>query len=142
MTNVLMQRFESLIGSWKLTGRTYDADKDNISGECTFSWLDDGRLQQVSEIRFGEQVFKATEIIHYDAETNTFPAEVYGDENQEPLPYKMDVNGNSMTHSGAGGTYTGMISEDGLTITGSWKPDVGVESHQGNNYTMVMTRVQ
>jgi hypothetical protein len=139
--NLNMQRFNVLMGKWKLSGRTYDSDKDNISGSCTFSWLEDGQLQQVSEITFEGQTMIARELISYDGKTGTFPAEVYGEAGGKPLPYAMDIQGNAMTHSGAGGTYTGKISEDGNTIDGSWKPDEGVATSQINNYSMVMTKV-
>jgi hypothetical protein len=139
--NPNMQRFNVLVGEWKLSGKTYDSDKDNMSGSCTFSWLEDGRLQQVSEINFEGQSVTAREVISYDEKTGTFPAEVYGEAGGSPSPYKMDIQGNTMMHAGGGGTYTGKISEDGNAITGSWKPDEGVATSQANNYSMVMTRV-
>lgn len=135
-----MKPFAPFIGTWKLSGRTYDSNEDNMSGNCTFSWLENGQLQQLSEIIFDGQKVKATEVIEYDETTGTFSSKVYGGE--EPLSYTWSFEGDIVKHKGAGGTYTGRVSDDGNTISGTWRPDKGVASSQLNSYDMVMTRTQ
>jgi len=50
-------------------------------------------------------------------------------------------SGTTLTHSGAGATYTGTISEDGNTIAGGWRPDDGNEATDGSAYDVTMVRV-
>ena len=51
------------------------------------------------------------------------------------------MSGKNVTHSGAGATYHGTVSEDGNTITGGWRPDEGEMPTEGSAYDMTMERM-
>jgi hypothetical protein len=67
---------------------------------------------------------------------------VYSNISGDALSYEWDVQDNSVIHSGLGAKYTGILSEDGNTLTGSWRPDRATESTDGNAYDAVMTRIK
>jgi hypothetical protein len=136
-----LKRLEKLVGAWNLKGRTLDSKEDNIAGWNTFEWLP-GRffLKSFGEIDFKGFTIKTLEIIRYDQEKKNFPSIVYSNVSGDALSYEWDVRGNSVVHSGLGATYTGIFSEDGNTLTGSWRPDKDTESTEGNSYDAVMTR--
>jgi hypothetical protein len=138
-----LKRFEKLIGKWELKGRTLDSNEDNITGWNTFEWML-GRffLKSEGEINFKGFVMQSVEIIAYDPERKTFPARVYSSMSGDIFPYEWDLQGNTLVHSGLGAKYTGTISEDGNTITGGWRPDVGTAPVEGSAYDATMIRVK
>lgn len=40
--NAALGRLERLIGVWKIEGRKFDSDHDNVSGQVTIEWLPGG----------------------------------------------------------------------------------------------------
>jgi hypothetical protein len=96
----------------------------------------------VGEITFNGFVLKSLEIIAYDPKSKAFPSSVYSNMSGTVFSYVWDVQGNAVIHSGLGARYTGIISEDGNTLTGGWRPEEGTESTDGNSYDAVMTRVK
>jgi hypothetical protein len=141
--NPALERLDPLVGTWTLTGRTLDSDTDNIRGWFTIDWMP-GRfvMFQRGDWDFVGERFESLEILHYDPDSDSFPAAVYTSNMASPLSYRWDVHENRVTHFGVGATYTGDISEDGNTITGGWRPDAGVDSTPGNAYDATMTRAR
>jgi hypothetical protein len=138
-----LKRLEKLVGKWELKGRTLGSKEDNITGWNTFEWMPGGFfLKSLGEINFKGFIIQSLEIIAYDPKKKTFPSSVYSNMSGDVLPYEWDVQGNTVIHSGLGATYTGTLSEDGTTLTGSWRPDKGTESTDGNAYGAVMIRVE
>jgi len=138
-----LKRLEKLVGRWNLKGRTLDSKKDNITGWNTFEWLPGGFfLKSFGQIDFKGFVVKGLEIIAYDPKKKTFPSTVYSNLSADVLAYEWDVQGNSVIHSGLGWKYAGTLSEDGNTLTGSWRPDKGTKSTEGNAYDAVMNRIE
>jgi uncharacterized protein DUF1579 len=141
--NPALKRLEKLVGKWELKGRTLGSKEDNITGWNTFEWMPGGFfLKSLGEINFKGFIIQSLEIIAYDPKKKTFPSSVYSNMSGDVLPYKWDVQGNTVIHSGLGATYTGTLSEYGTTLMGSWRPDKGTESTDGNAYDAVMTRVE
>ena len=76
--NPALQRLDLLVGTWKLTGRTPDAQEDDISGWTTFEWMLGGLFLKASgEINFKGLKVESLEIIGYDPGSDTFPSSVY-----------------------------------------------------------------
>jgi len=138
-----LNRLNILIGTWNLKGRTLDSKSDDVTGWNTFEWLP-GRffLKSFGEINFKGFVIKSIEIIRYDQKKNTFPSIVYSNVSGDALSYEWDVRGRSIRHSGLGAKYSGTISKDGNTLTGSWRPDKDKETAEESAYDAVMTRVK
>ncbi len=70
------------------------------------------------------------ELIGYDPESKTFPSTVYSNLLPEPLPYRWDIDGDtvtiSVTHGQLDSTFTGTWGEDG-TFSGGWRPNPGAD---------------
>ena len=136
-----LKRLEKLVGTWKITGRTLDAQEDNISGQVVIEWLPGGFfLQQRGEMSFKNFHMQSLEIIGYDPSTEAFSAYVYSSMGGTPLRYQWDVQGNTVTHWTEGAKYTGTFSDDGMVLAGGWRPE-GSEATPGNAYDATMIRV-
>ena len=126
-----------------MTGRTLDANEDDISGRVTIESLPGGLLMhQRSEFRFGKFNVKSLEIVGYDPVTKTFPSYVYSGVDDDPRLYRWDIKVDTVTHSGLGAVFTGRFSLDGRTLTGGWRPEPGTEASAGNSYNVMMVRVE
>ncbi|MDI3298346.1 MAG: DUF1579 domain-containing protein [Bacillota bacterium] len=130
-----------LIGTWEITGRTFDASEDNIAGSTVIEAILDGTvLQMKGRMRFNDRELESLEIVWRDPVTGGFAAHVYSTMGA-PLVYRWECDGKTLVHAGAGATFTGTISADGTTITGSWNPDPGQPVHAGAAYEAVMRRI-
>jgi hypothetical protein len=65
------------------------------------------------------------ELIGYEPETQTFPSTVFSNPVTTPLPYRWEVDGDSVTITVSYGpldaTFTGSSREDG-TFSSGWRP--------------------
>ena len=137
-----LKRLGKLIGEWKLTGRTLNANADNISGWSRFEWLPGGFfVQNTGQLNFMGTNIESVEMIWYDPTTDTFPSTVYSNLSTEPASYHWNVEGNTVTHWEGTSKYTGTLSDDGKTLVGGWRPNQGEASSEENAYDAVMTRV-
>lgn len=70
------------------------------------------------------------ELIGYDPETKTFPSTVYSNLSPQPLPYRWNVQDDTVTitvrYGPLGATFTGSWREDG-TFSGGWRPNAGAD---------------
>lgn len=136
-----LKRLEPLVGKWNLTGRTFDSAEDNISGWNTFTWLPGGFfLESRGEIDFKGRIIQGLEIIGYDPVSQTFASTVYSNMAGTPSPYHWDVQDSTVTHWTQDSKYTGILSADGNTLTGGWRPNEGKESAENIGYDALMTR--
>ena len=71
------------------------------------------------------------ELIGYDPETDTFPSTVFSNLSPAALPYRWDVQGDSVTITVSYGplnaTFTGLWREGGTFFSGGWRPDHGAD---------------
>ena len=136
-----LNRFEALIGTWDMTGRTLDSGEDNITGWNTFEWLPGGFfIKSFGEINFNGTHIYSLEMIGYDPVSDTFTSSVYSNMDSSVLPYAWDVQGNIVTHSDATSKYTGILSEDGNTLSGGWRTNEGQPEEPGSAYDAIMKR--
>ncbi|MFF2395367.1 hypothetical protein [Nocardia sp. NPDC058114] len=130
-----------LLGSWELTGRTHTSDHDDIAGVLTATRiLDGGLLQLDGTMLIGDTQIHSLELIWADETTSDFAAHVYSG-SAAPLSYRWSRRGDTLVHAGLGMTYTGTISSDGATITGTWLPDPDRPDMAGAAYDATMRRV-
>jgi hypothetical protein len=126
-----LRRLDRLVGRWTMEGHLVGSDEKNIKGETAFRWLPGGFfLEQRARIDFMGQQVDALELIGYDPETDTFPSTVYSGFAPAPLPYRWDVQGDSVTitvsYPPLDATFTGFWREDG-TFAGGWRPNPGAD---------------
>ncbi|MEU4837690.1 hypothetical protein [Nocardia testacea] len=130
-----------LLGSWELSGRTRGADHDDITGDLTATRILDGRLLHlIGSMRVQGTEIRSLELIWPDESASGFFAHVYSGSGA-PLNYRWTRYGDTLLHAGLGMTYTGTISPDGTTITGSWQPDPDHPDMADAAYDAVMRRV-
>jgi hypothetical protein len=135
-----LKRLEPLVGTWDISGRTLDSAADDVTGRMTCEWLLGGFfLKQTGTITFKGQTIESLEIIGYDPQTQTFPSTVYSTASGIAAPYRWNVVGKTVTHWTDSDRYTGVLSEDGTTLSGGWRP---IEGKDGAAYDAVMTRVR
>lgn len=128
-----------LLGSWELTGRTRKADHDDITGDLTATRILNGQLLRLhGSMRFGDTEIHSLELVWPDEAD--FAAHVYSGAGT-PLTYRWRRDGNTLTHAGLGMTYTGTVSPDGATITGSWEPDLDRPDMADAAYVATMRRI-
>ena len=140
--NPALKRLDRLVGTWRMTGRTLNAEQDNFSGTATFEWLPGGHfLQTTGTVEMNGFKFWNMEIIGYDASIDAFTSTVYSSMEGVTRVYHWDFQGDTLTHWEETSKYTGTISPDGNTIMGGWRPFEGMESHEGNTYDATMIRM-
>jgi Protein of unknown function (DUF1579) len=129
--NPELVRLDRLVGRWAMEGNLVGSSERNIKGETAFRWLPGGFfLEQRAHIDFMGMPIDSLELIGYDPQTDTFPSTVYSNLSPEPLPYRWDVQGDTVTISVSYGpldaTFTGAWGEDG-TFSGGWRPNTGAD---------------
>ncbi|MBW0272846.1 hypothetical protein ATM97_22415 [Nocardia sp. MH4] len=130
-----------LLGAWELTGRSHAADHDDITGTLTATRLLDGGLLQLDgRMLVGNTEIHSLELIWPDDTGSGFAAHVYSGSGA-PLNYRWSRRGDTIVHAGLGMTYTGTISTDGATITGTWLPDPDRPDMAEAAYDATMRRI-
>jgi len=89
-------------------------------------------LQQDVEIDFAGWIrIKSRELIGYDPETKPFSSFVYSNLSSTPLPYKWDLQDDtltiSVTYSAMDMAFSGNFSKDGNSFSGGWRPNPGAD---------------
>jgi hypothetical protein len=129
--NPELRRLDRLVGRWSMEGQLVGSDETTIRGETSFRWLPGGFfLEQRAHLDFDGLQIDALELIRYDPETKTFPSTVYSNFSPEPLPYRWDIQGDTVTITVSYGpldaTFNGAWREDG-TFSGGWRPNPGAD---------------
>jgi hypothetical protein len=126
-----LKRLDRFVGRWSMEGNLVGSDQTTIRGEATYRWLPGGFfLEQHVQMNFMGMEIDSLELIGYDPETKTFPSTVYSNLSPEPLPYRWDIEGDTVTITVSYGpldaTFTGSWREDG-TFSGGWRPNPGAD---------------
>jgi hypothetical protein len=113
-----------------MEGHLVGSDEVTIKGKATYGWLPGGFfLEQHVELDFMGLEIDSLELIGYDAETKTFPSTVFSNLSPSPLPYRWNVDGNTVTitvqYGPLDATFTGSWREDGFG--GGWRPNPGAD---------------
>jgi Protein of unknown function (DUF1579) len=142
-----LKRLEKFVGTWEMRGHTLNSKADNVIGRATFEWLPGGFfMQQRIELNFLGMELRSLELIRYDPETQTFPSFVYSNMSPVPLPYKWEVQGDTLTISVNYGpinaTFKGKFSKDGSSFSGSWRPNPGADETINVPYDIGGARVK
>jgi hypothetical protein len=142
-----LKTLEPFIGTWSLKGRLLDSDEENILGRATYRWLEGGFfLQQDIELDFAGQVhIKSHELIGYDSETEAFSSLVFSNMSPTPLPYRWEVDDNtviiSVSHGPLDATFKGSFGADGNSFSGGWRPNPGADETVNVSYDISGTRM-
>jgi hypothetical protein len=141
-----LKRLEKFIGTWEMKGRTLNSKEDNVLGRATFEWLPGGFfLQQRIELNFMGMQLRSLELVGYDPQTQALASNVYSNMSPMPLPYKWDVQDDTLTISVAYGpldaTFKGKFSKDGKSFSGGWRPNPGADETINVPYDIEGTRV-
>ncbi|MGH2592359.1 MAG: DUF1579 family protein [Anaerolineae bacterium] len=142
-----LKRLDRLVGTWSMKGHLIGSDEENIIGRTTFQWLDGGFfMQQDAEIDFAGMKIKSRELIGYDPETKAFASSVYSNLSPAPLPYKWDLQDDTLTISVSYGpldaTFKGKFSQDGKSFSGGWRPNPGADGTVNVPYDIGGTRLK
>jgi hypothetical protein len=127
-----LKRLDRLVGTWIMEGHLVGSNENNVRGEVTFRWLPGGFfLENRTRLDFAGFEIEALELIGYDPENKTFPSTVYSTFSPTPVPYKWDVDDDTLTISVSYGeldaTFKGTFSKDGESFGGGWRPNPGAD---------------
>ena len=141
-----LKTLSPMVGTWKVSGRTLDSDKDNITGEISIEFLPGGFfLKQTTRINFaGMFEPQGLELVGYDTEKDSLTSLVYSNMAPFPVPYTWEMKGDKLTiHMDAGATMHATVSKDGSSFEGGWRPDPGHENEPGMvAYDLKGTRIK
>src|SRR5262245_36241254 len=127
-----LRRLAKLVGTWSLQGNLIASEEGIVTGETTFRWLPGGLfLEQRARIDFVGVEIEALELIGYDPETGTFPSTVFSNFSPSPLPYRYEIDDDTLKISVSYGeldaTFSGSFDEDGDGFRGGWRPNPGAD---------------
>ncbi len=127
-----LERLDRLVGTWSMEGHLVGSDDIVIKGETTFRWLPGGSfLEQRNTLDFMGLNIDSLELIGSDPETGTFPSTVYSNLSPAPLPYRWEVDGDTVkiavSYGPLDATFTGSFGEDGQSFGGGWRPNPGAD---------------
>ncbi len=127
-----LERLDRFVGTWSMEGHLVGSDDIVIKGETTFRWLPGGSfLEQRNTLDFMGLNIDSLELIGSDPETGTFPSTVYSNLSPAPLPYRWEVDGDTVkiavSYGPLDATFTGSFGEDGQSFGGGWRPNPGAD---------------
>jgi Protein of unknown function (DUF1579) len=127
-----LRRLDRFVGTWSMEGHLPDSVDIVIKGETTFRWLPGGFfLEQLFTMDFMGMQLNSLELIGYEPETGTFPSTVYANISPQPLPYRWEVEGDtvriSVTYGPMDSVFNGSFSDNGQSFGGSWRPNPGAD---------------
>jgi hypothetical protein len=142
-----LKRLDRFVGSWSMEGHLVGSDEINIKGRSSYRWLPGGFfLEQRIELDFMGLEIHSLELIGYDPETGTFPSTVYSNLSPTPLPYRWEVDADSVkitvSYGPLDATFNGAFSEDGRTFHGGWRPNPGADETANVAYDLSGHRVE
>jgi hypothetical protein len=117
-----LQSLEVLIGKWN-NAIEFKSDPDNTgTGSVTYEWME-GQFFIVERFEHTfkkEGAHKGLSIIGYDNEKQSCLSHFF-DNHGNIRTYKLSIRDGAFTINGEWERYTGEVSEDGNTITGTWE---------------------
>jgi hypothetical protein len=120
------------VGTWSMEGHLVGSGEITVRGETTFRWLPGGFfLEQHATLNFLGMQIESQELIGYDPETDTFPSTVFSNVSPTPLPYRWEVEDETLKISVSYGpldaAFTGTFEEDGDGFHDGWRPNPGAD---------------
>jgi hypothetical protein len=142
-----LKRLDRFVGSWSMEGHLVGSSESNIKGRTSYRWLPGGFfLEQRVELDFMGLKIDSLELIGYDPESETFPSTVYSNISPLPLPYRWEVDGDtvkiSVSYGPIDATFTGAFGEDGQTFGGGWRPNPGADENVNVPYDISGRRLK
>ena len=127
-----LRQLDRFVGTWSMEGHLAGSDVITIRGETTFRWRPGGFfLEQQGTLNFLGMELDSLELIGYHPETGTFPSTVFSNVAPQPLPYRWEIDGDTLKISVSYGpldaTFTGTFDEDGEGFSGGWRPNAGAD---------------
>jgi hypothetical protein len=127
-----LKRLDRFVGTWSMEGSLVGSDEKVIKGQAAYRWLPGGFfLEQNIDLDFLGLEIHSHELIGYDPNTNTFPSTVFSNLSPTPLPYRWEVEGDtvkiSVSYPPLDATFTGRFGDDGGTFSGGWRPNPGAD---------------
>jgi hypothetical protein len=128
--DLALRRLDRFIGTWSMEGHLVGSDDITIRGQATYRWVPGGFFleQHVTMDFLGLQI-DSLELIGYDPETGTFPSTVYSNLSPAPLPYRWEVDDDTVritvSYGPLDATFTGTFGDDGESFGGGWRPNPG-----------------
>ena len=127
-----LQRLDRFVGTWSMEGHLVGSDEITVRGETTFRWLPGGFfLEQRAALNFLGMEIESLELIGYDPGSETFPSTVFSNLSPTPLPYRWEVDDETLKISVSYGpleaTFTGSFDDDGQGFGGGWRPNPGAD---------------
>jgi hypothetical protein len=127
-----LRRLDRFVGTWSMEGHLVGSDEITVKGQTTFRWLPGGFfLEQRVTLDFLGMHIESLELIGYDPETATFPSTVFSNLGPTPLPYRWEVEGDtvkiSVSYGPLDATFTGTWAEGSDSFTGGWRPNPGAD---------------
>ena len=127
-----LKRLDHFMGTWSMEGHLVGSSENTIKGQANYRWLPGGFfLEQHVELDFMGMKIDSLELIGYDPETDTFPSTVYSNLSPTPLPYRWEVDDDTVTISVSYGpldaTFKGAFGSDGHSFSGGWRPNPGAD---------------
>jgi Protein of unknown function (DUF1579) len=126
-----LKRLDRFVGTWTMEGNLVGSDEKVIKGRAAYRWLPGGFfLEQNIDLDFMGLEIHSHELIGYDPVTDTFPSTVFSNLSPTPLPYRWEVEGDtvkiSVSYPPLDATFTGTF-EDGDAFSGGWRPNPGAD---------------
>jgi hypothetical protein len=127
-----LRRLDRFVGAWSMEGHLVGSNDVAIKGETTFRWRPGGFfLEQRGTLNFLGMELDTLELIGFDPETGTFPSTVFANIAPTPLPYRWEVDEDtvriSVSYGPLDATFTGRFDEDGDGFRGGWRPNLGAD---------------
>jgi hypothetical protein len=141
-----LQRLDRFVGTWTMEGQLVGSDENTITGEASYRWLPGGFfLEQHVTLDFMGLEIDSTEMIGYDVETKTFPSTVFSNLSSLPLPYRWEMEGDSLkiavSYGPLDATFTGTFIDAGESFSGGWRPNPGADETINVPYDIIGRRV-
>jgi hypothetical protein len=127
-----LRRLDRFVGTWSMEGHLVGSDDTTVKGQAIYRWLPGGFfLEQHVTMDFMGLEIDSLELIGHDPETGTFPSTVYSNLSPAPLPYRWEVDDDTVRITVAYGpldaTFTGGFDGEGRSFGGGWRPNPGAD---------------
>lgn len=123
-----MRPYDIFLGIWNTTGDVLETDAapaTTLFATDIYRWLPGGHfLLHEVDARFGDQVFRALEIVPYDAATQAHIARSYDDRGSIE-DFTVELTGRNWHITGKNTRFNGQFTSDSCTLTGLWELQTG-----------------
>ena len=119
-----LRKLDRLVGKWKTEGKTRATPSKpsvRICGTDIYEWLPGGffLIHRVN-VCMGDEEVKSVEVIGYDDSVQTYPMHSFDNKGNYDLS-QASVHNSTLIITGKSIRFTGVFSDNGDTITGTWE---------------------